>query len=108
MKTIIQYECEKCKIAYETQEECQKCEDSHINPKEIISSCFIPYVYMEGTKLARRIDKYVDCTYPTSIFIRMEDGKEFEYKIKETKYKKRSPSQTLNEVLDDIFKGEAK
>ena len=38
METITRYKCECCHTVYDTAENCQVCEESHIQPDDIISA----------------------------------------------------------------------
>lgn len=54
MRKEITYICEKCFEKFYSEEEAKKCEDSHIDVKEIINSkynCSLDYKYPENITL---------------------------------------------------------
>lgn len=70
MQTVERYICEMCGSMYMTKKEALLCEEVHIKPKEIVSALY----------QSRYTDKR---GYPTSLVIKMRDGKLQTYTIKE-------------------------
>ena len=64
MKTETKYVCEHCGMKYDTEAECQKCEQSHGAPESILESR-----YSKGLK------------YPDTISIHMANGHDIIYKF---------------------------
>ena len=64
MKQI--YCCELCGEPYATQEECEKCEQFHIEPQGLDAGMFVP--------IAKASTPYIE-----KIIVRMKDGKCAQY-----------------------------
>lgn len=67
MKKIITYCCEVCFTEFENEQECLKCEKSHI----------------KATRIDKQISSYQDLrekNYPEKLIIEMEDGTKREYR----------------------------
>lgn len=62
-KTI--YICEHCGAEYDTEEECLKCENSHVKTEEILTENF----HTEPSRL----------NYPDVIYVKMKDNKTVAY-----------------------------
>lgn len=62
MKEIKQFQCEKCGMVYETEEECHKCESVHIAVDSIVSQDYYDTTVPNYAK------------YPYAIKVRMADG----------------------------------
>lgn len=67
MKTETKYICEKCGWKYNTEEECQKCEDSHNSAKTLVAQKF-DHKFGESAK------------YPGAIIVQMANGHKIEYR----------------------------
>lgn len=65
MKKITVYKCEKCGARYNTEEEAQKCEESHGSPVKIVDERY-PYYEMQFG-------------YPRYITVQMSNGKLVKY-----------------------------
>ena len=82
MEKVTMFRCARCMHTYSTEEECKKCEESHVKPAKM-QTCYFADI--------KRTDKDGKCwvdessrrpsKYPMGINILMEDGKVIEYKI---------------------------
>lgn len=71
MKEVKKYVCEVCGSEYDEKKEAQACERGHKIPMDIIKAGYVPktHEYIIG--------------YPTSITVKMSDGKECVYRLLE-------------------------
>lgn len=68
MKEIIEYQCEKCGRLYDDAEQCQACEEFHIDVDSVIQ-------YKYNDKAMGPESKY-----PYAVMVKMTDGKELVFK----------------------------
>ena len=106
MKQIMKFKCEKCGAMFESQEDCQKCETSHVMPKKMVSLSFNWADTMNVSKdLRESVANDLDSTYPQMIKIQMEDGKVIEYKPVHLKRKLEVALEKSFKETSDMFNG---
>ena len=80
MEMLTQYRCQRCMRMYDTEEECKKCEESHIMPVKMISCCWLDAIEKPDDKVFVNANTKLDTTYPMEIHIQMADGQTVTYK----------------------------
>ena len=97
MNMVSRYECKYCLKLFEKEEECKKCEESHIMPKKMVSMAFNDFV-KDGNPLFDRDHN----TYPRLIVVQMADGKEVRYTI-DPADRHKNDSMLFGSSFDNIF-----
>ena len=67
MKTVVVYECSKCGRKFTTEEECAKCEASHVTKGTLVDE-----IYPSE-------DKHYSNDFPEAILWQSPDGKRVKY-----------------------------
>ena len=104
MKQLTTYKCDKCGATYDNQEDCVKCESSHVMPKKMVSLSYNYGFEIKDEVFRTSLQNNLDSTYPQMIKILMEDGETIEYKPVHIKKKSDKMFEDSMKKFDNVFK----